>query len=91
MLTVQWFVLTPDGDLDFSVDLTDWLAGDTISTAVWTVPSPLTKSNESNTQTSATVFATGVEYGKDYLLLCYVETAAERKESFHILITGART
>lgn len=90
MLSVQWFTITPDGELDFSVDLTVWLGTDTISTAEWTLPSPLQKTGESNTSTSATVFATGASYGSDYLVKVYVVTSAGRKESFHILLTGAR-
>lgn len=90
-VSVQWFTITPDGQLDFSVDLSTWLGTETISTAVWTVPSPMSKVSESHTQTSATVVAKGAVYGEDYLLQCLVTMASGNKESFHVLITGART
>lgn len=90
-VSAQWFTISPDGKLDYTVDLTDWLLGDTIDSVEWTLPSPLAKTGESNTSTSATVFASGAVIGDDYLIYAFVTTTGGREESFHELLTGART
>lgn len=52
----------PNATLDYSIDLSAWLAlvpGDTLVSAVWTVSSSLTKVSSSNTSTVAVVWLAG--------------------------------
>lgn len=52
----------PNAVLDYSIDLTAWLAlvpGDTVSSVVWSVSSGLTKTAQSNTTTSVTAWLSG--------------------------------
>jgi len=41
---------------DYNIDMSVRWPGDTIATVVWTIPTGLTKSGESNTTTTATVW-----------------------------------
>lgn len=43
----DWIFADPDSDLDYGIALKDWLAtGETIASAVWTVPVGVTKHDE---------------------------------------------
>lgn len=70
----------PDAIVDYTIDWTDWLAGDTIQTSTWTAPAGITVSSESETTTKATVFLSGGTAGKVYLVTNRIVTAAGRTE-----------
>ena len=80
MASFQKFTKDPDANLDFSIDWTDWLdvVSDTISSVVWTVPSGITKTDESNTTTVATIWLSGGTVGTKYAIVGRITTAAGR-------------
>jgi len=76
--TVQEFAKDPDAILDYSLDWTRWLDGDTISTATWTVPSGLTLDSDDLDGAVATAWVSGGTVGESYDVACEVTTAAGR-------------
>ena len=53
------FIKDPDATLDYTINWSKFLNGDTISTSAWTVPSGLTQVLVTNTTTTATVWISG--------------------------------
>lgn len=78
----------PNATLDYIIDWTAWLNGDTISTSNWAMHPDLTATNASNTTTSATVFISGGTAGKTYKVRNRITTANGRgdDETFDLLI-----
>jgi hypothetical protein len=74
------FTKDPDAILDYAVDWSRWLAGDTIAASVWIVPTGLTKATESNTATKAIVWLSGGSAGQNYTVTNRITTAAGRTE-----------
>ena len=78
--TGSWYA--PDKDpnaiLDYSIDWSDWLDTDEISTSTWTVPAGITKTDESNTTTIATIWLSGGTAGTTYSLLNRITTTGGR-------------
>ena len=76
--------------LDYQVDWTTWLAGDTISTATFTVGAGLTKASQSNTTATATVWLSGGTLGETYLVSHTITTAGGRTENreFRVVIAN---
>ena len=81
------FLKDPNAVLDYVVDWTTWLNGDTIATSVWTVPSGITQDSESESTTSATVWLSGGTVGETYQLVNRITTAGGRTEDRTIRIT----
>lgn len=72
-------IKSPGSKLDYTIDWSDWLIdGDTITTAEWSVPDGLEKTDESNTTTRATIWLSGGTAGETYRLLCTITTAQGR-------------
>lgn len=82
------FEKDPDAILDFSIDWTDWLAGDTISTGTWIVQSGLTKVKSFYTTSKDTVFVSSGVAGQTYSLTNRITTANGRvnDETIYILV-----
>ena len=80
------FVKDPDAILDYAIDWTSWLSGDTISTVTWTVPAGITKTAQSNSTTVATIWLSGGAAGVEYSLICRIVTAAARTDDRSIKI-----
>jgi len=76
----------PDAVKDYRVDLTEWLADDTVSSVSWTVPSGITKDSDTNTTTTATIWLSGGTAGTEYDLVCRVVTTGGRTEDFTITV-----
>lgn len=74
------FTKDPDAILDYAVDWSRWLAGDTIAASVWLVPTGLTKVSDSNTATRAIVWLSGGSAGVTYTVTNRITTAAGRTE-----------
>lgn len=70
----------PDAVLDYSIDWSDWLDADTISTSTWTVETGLTKGTVSNTTTLTTVWLSGGTAGTSYSVSNRIVTAGGRTE-----------
>lgn len=64
--------------LDYKLDWSARLDGDTIVTAVWTVPDGLTMTNQSKTTNSTTIWLEGGTAGGRYSLICKVTTIQGR-------------
>jgi len=78
VVPLRWPDKDPDEVLDFRIDWSDWLAGDTISSATWTVPAGLTKDSEARDDSSTTVGLSGGADETDYRIVCVITTAAGR-------------
>ena len=77
----------PNAVLDYQWDWSDWLAvGETISTAVFTVPTGLVLSSQSNTTTTATVFLSGGTVGDGYQVTLRITTNQGRTEDRSIYL-----
>lgn len=82
----QQFTKDPEATLDYSVDWTKWLAGDTIQTSEWTVPAGLTQVSSSNTNSKATVWLSGGTAGQSYTVTNHITTAGGRTDERSITI-----
>lgn len=78
----------PDSVLDYVVDWTDWLNGDTISTADFTVAAGLTRNSQSNTTKTATVWLSGGTVGQSVDVRCRITTAGGRTDdrTFRVIV-----
>ena len=72
------YVMDPADLLDFVLDWTTWLAGDTIATSAWTVPAGITKDSDVNTPTTATIWLRNATLGKRYVVTNHITTAGGR-------------
>jgi hypothetical protein len=65
---------------DYSLDWTQYLAGDTIASSTWVVPTGIVQAtpNPSNTTTSTTIWLSGGTVGKTYELQNTVTTVGGR-------------
>lgn len=79
----------PNAKLDYTVDWSDWLNGDTLATSTFVVASGLTKESETNNTTTATVWLSGGTNGDSYIITNRITTATGRTEdrSFVILVS----
>jgi len=77
---MQTFTKDPNANLDYTIDWAAWLDGDTIDTSDWTVPTGLTKTDETNDTTSATVWLSGGAVGARYSVVNRITTAEGRTE-----------
>ena len=78
----------PRATLDYSVDWTEWLAGDTITSSQWSVSggSELSITNSSHTASIATVWLTGGTAGKSYRVSNVITTAVGRTDARTLVI-----
>lgn len=72
------FTKDPDEVLDYVRDWTSILDGDTIATSVWTVPAGITKTTDSHTTTTATIWLSGGTADVDYAVVNRITTAGGR-------------
>lgn len=77
----------PAAVLDYGIDWSAWLNGDTISTSTWTVPSGITQASESETTTTATIWLSGGTAGTDYLVTNKIVTHGGRTDERTIKIS----
>ena len=76
------FLKDPDALLDYTIDWTTWLDGDTIDTSNWTLPSGITEdsSGMDGTSSKATVWLSGGDAGTVYTVVNTIVTAAGRTD-----------
>ena len=73
------FTKDPNAVLDYAIDWSKWLAGDQIGESQWTVTgTDLTASDETNTQTTATVWLAGGAAGQSYTVTNRITTQGGR-------------
>lgn len=75
---LSWNAKDPDEVLDYRLDWTDRLAGDTISTSVWAAESGITIDSDVHDDTAATVWVSGGTHGTTYRMTNTITTAAGR-------------
>lgn len=92
------FNKTPGAVLDYAVDWTMWLAGDTLSVSEWTLLTTLDDADtfaidsEANDDNVASVWVHGGLAGNTYRLLNHISTAAGREDEVVIKIdVGVKT
>ena len=76
----------PEAVLDYTINWTAWLDGDTILTSVWTVPTGITKDSESNTTLRATAWLSGGTDGTNYIVVNTIVTAAGRTDERSVVV-----
>ena len=86
-MSIATFVKDPNAVLDYQLDWTPWLATDTITASVWTLPSGLTQQSASNTTTTATIWLSGGTAGVKYPVTNRVTTAGGRVDDRTITIS----
>lgn len=77
----------PQATLDYSVEWSQWLDGDTISTSSWTVTTGINNTSESTTTTKATVWLSGGSIGGVYSAVNTITTASGRTDERTITIS----
>jgi hypothetical protein len=80
----------PDAILDYTLNWsTEWLEGDTISTATWSASTGITVVSSTITGGLTTVWLSGGTAGRQYEVQCRITTAGGRKDDRTLLITCA--
>ncbi len=80
------FTKDPNAVLDYSVDWSRWLDGDTIATSVWTVPSGLTKVSDTSTTTKTTAWLSGGTADQSYTVTNRITTTGGRTEDRSFIV-----
>jgi len=80
------FTKDPNAVLDYSVDWSRWLDGDTIATSVWTVPAGLTKVSDANTTTKTTAWLSGGTADQSYTVTNRITTTGGRTEDRSFIV-----
>ena len=80
------FIKDPDATLDYTVDWSEWLGEDVIESADWVAPAGLTVESESHTATTATVWLSGGQAGREYAVVSRIVTAGGREDDRTITI-----
>lgn len=76
----------PGATLDYAVDWTQWLAGDTLTASSWVGPAGITLDSPSRTGTVATIWVSGGTDGDDYVLTNHVTTADGRIDDRSLIL-----
>ena len=82
------YLKDPNAVLDYTLDWSLWLNGDTISTATWTVPMGITSALETKTTTVTTIWLSGGTAGTEYTVAVRVVTAGGRTEDRSFIISA---
>lgn len=83
---IQTFRKDPDANVDFSLDWTLWLDGDTIVASNWSVDPGLTVGVSSFIATHTTIWLSGGTVGEDYEARNRITTSGGRTEDRTICI-----
>ena len=81
------FVKDPQAVLDYQVDWSAWLDGDTLAASTWSVPAGLTKADEDFDDSTATIWLSGGTAGSAYRLTNHITTTAGRQDERSLTIT----
>lgn len=77
-MPLEWPNKDQNEVLDYELNWSDRLDGDTIDTSVWTVPAGLTKDSDEFNGPVATVWLSGGTDGENYTLLNRITTTGGR-------------
>lgn len=75
----RWPNKDPDDILDYGVDWSARLSGDTLAASDWIVPDGITEDSASFSASSATIWLSGGTAGQSYAITNRVTTAAGRQ------------
>lgn len=78
---IATFSKDPGAVLDYVVNWTDWLAGDTIATSVWSVPAGITNAVNFFSAALAIIWLAGGTNGTSYKIVNTITTAQGRTDS----------
>lgn len=81
------FEKDPDAVLDYTRDWSTYLAGDTIATSTWVVPTGLTVNSSTNDTTTATIWLAGGTAFTSYIVTNRITTAGGRTDDRSFLMT----
>lgn len=79
-VVVKTWTKDPDAVLDYTLDWSEWLDSDTISSAAWAAPTGITIDSTTTTTTLSAVWLSGGTHGTDYDVRCRVVTAGGRTD-----------
>lgn len=82
-------VKTANAGKPYTINWLPFLAGDTISTSVFTVGSGMTLDSESNTTTTSTATLSGGTTGTTYTITCQIVTAGGITEEHTFYVQAA--
>lgn len=77
-MALSWDAKDPDEVLDYTIDWTARLAGDTIAASTWVVPAGITKDSDSFTTTGTVIWLSAGAIGEAYELTNRIDTAGGR-------------
>jgi hypothetical protein len=75
----RWPPKDPQEVLDYAIDWTSRLGGDTVSQSVWDVPTGLVKDSESIAPTMTTLWLSSGALGKTYDITNHIITSGGRR------------
>lgn len=83
----QSFIKDADAVLEYVIDWSAWLDGDTIATSAWEADDDgITIDSDTNTATTATVWLSGGTLGATYRIANHIVTAAGREDDRTITV-----
>lgn len=87
-MSIRQYTKDPDAILDYTINWSQWLNGDTIDTSTWNVPSGITLVSSSADDTSATIIISGGTVGTYYSITNHIVTidGLEDDRSFIVFI-----
>lgn len=77
---VKTWVKDPDAYLDYTIDWTEWLGTDTITSSSWAAPTGITIASTTTTTTLSAAWVSGGTHGEDYDLRCRIVTTGGRTD-----------
>lgn len=77
----KYFIKRPGAELDYTVDWSRWLDGDTITASTWELDDGIENDGDTRTLTSATVWLSGGTDDANYSVTNRIVTAAGRKDA----------
>ena len=80
------FIKDPDAILDYALNWTKWLEGDTISTGTWTIDAGPTIASQNVSGGIVTMFLSGGADGVSYAARCRITTTGGRTDDRTIQI-----
>jgi hypothetical protein len=87
-MSVTLFTKDPSAVLDFGFDWSSWLAtGETIESAVWTVPAGLTKGSSSISGAVTVIWLSGGDNGTNHRVTCRITTSQGRVDERSFVVT----
>ncbi len=81
---------SPVAELDYGEDWTAWLAGETLATSEWTVPSGITNVDDSFTTTTAFIRLSGGTSGQEYVVVNRITTAPSGQSDERFIVIQVR-